>query len=117
MLPQTKLFESWTPAALPSDLSNLHCLVTGANSGIGFQTARQLALKNANVILVGRNPDKGTRCATLISMLAVTCMLSKRALDIPAQIMLNILVNILITVLSTASSGSFPSLVHPKSSG
>jgi NAD(P)-dependent dehydrogenase (short-subunit alcohol dehydrogenase family) len=34
------------------------CLVTGATSGIGLVTARELARKGACVVLVGRNPDK-----------------------------------------------------------
>lgn len=33
-------------------------LITGANTGLGFQTALELAKKNAYVILAGRNPDK-----------------------------------------------------------
>lgn len=33
-------------------------LITGANTGLGFQTAQELAKKNAYVILAGRNSDK-----------------------------------------------------------
>ncbi len=35
------------------------CLVTGANTGIGKETARELAARGAQVIMVCRDPDKG----------------------------------------------------------
>ncbi len=37
------------------------CLITGATNGIGLETARCLAEKNATVVLVGRNPEKTQR--------------------------------------------------------
>lgn len=39
------------------------CLVTGATSGIGFVTARELARKGAQVVIVGRNAE---RCITTV---------------------------------------------------
>ena len=37
------------------------CVVTGATDGIGWMTARRLARDGVNVVIVGRNPDKGER--------------------------------------------------------
>jgi retinol dehydrogenase-12 len=34
------------------------CIVTGATSGIGKETARALAHQGGTLILMGRNPDK-----------------------------------------------------------
>ena len=48
---------SWTPSAI-SDQSGRTAVVTGANSGIGFHTARLLASKGAHVIMACRNPTK-----------------------------------------------------------
>ena len=42
------------------------CVVTGATDGIGWMTARRLARDGANVVIVGRNPDKGERRAAAL---------------------------------------------------
>ncbi|MCK5222701.1 MAG: SDR family NAD(P)-dependent oxidoreductase, partial [Candidatus Aminicenantes bacterium] len=44
-----------------SDQNGKTIIVTGSSSGIGFETARVLALKNAEVIIAVRNPEKGKK--------------------------------------------------------
>jgi NAD(P)-dependent dehydrogenase (short-subunit alcohol dehydrogenase family) len=59
------LLMKWTTDDLP-DLTGTTALVTGANSGIGFHTARELALRGADVTLAVRTPEKGEQAADKI---------------------------------------------------
>jgi len=40
------------------DMTNKLCVITGANSGIGYETAKALAQKGAYIVMVCRNEDK-----------------------------------------------------------
>lgn len=55
---KTVVPDKWDAAQLPSLASKL-AIVTGANSGIGYETALQLALKGADVVLACRSEERG----------------------------------------------------------
>lgn len=46
-------------------------LVTGANSGVGLITARELAAMGASVVMVCRDPDRGARARDEVSLAAI----------------------------------------------
>jgi NAD(P)-dependent dehydrogenase (short-subunit alcohol dehydrogenase family) len=56
---------NWTAKDIP-DLTAKVGIVTGANSGIGYEMARALARKRATVILACRNRDKGEAAVSQI---------------------------------------------------
>ncbi|GAY14733.1 SDR family NAD(P)-dependent oxidoreductase [Mycobacterium sp. shizuoka-1] len=55
----------WTTADIP-DQSGRTAVITGANTGLGYETARGLAARGARVVLAVRNLDKGKAAADLI---------------------------------------------------
>lgn len=56
----------WTTADIP-DQTGRAAVITGANTGLGYETAAALAARGAHVVLAVRNLDKGKDAATLIS--------------------------------------------------
>lgn len=59
--------EPWALSAMPDQTGRL-CVVTGANSGLGFLTARALARKGARVIMTARDAGRGEK--VLVRLLA-----------------------------------------------
>ncbi|MBP2325847.1 NAD(P)-dependent dehydrogenase (short-subunit alcohol dehydrogenase family) [Kibdelosporangium banguiense] len=58
--------QSWTTADIPGQQGRT-AVITGANTGLGFETAKALAAKGASVILAVRNADKGKAAANQIT--------------------------------------------------
>ncbi|HVQ49186.1 MAG TPA: SDR family NAD(P)-dependent oxidoreductase [Mycobacterium sp.] len=52
----------WTTADIP-DQTGRTAVITGANTGLGYETAAALAAKGAQVVIAVRNLDKGTQAA------------------------------------------------------
>ncbi len=59
--------EHWTTSDIP-DMSGKVVIVTGANSGIGYETARALARKGASVVMACRNLEKANAAASEIAL-------------------------------------------------
>ncbi|MEU1470450.1 SDR family NAD(P)-dependent oxidoreductase [Streptomyces sp. NPDC005761] len=57
---------SWTEQDIP-DQSGRVAIVTGANTGLGFDTARMLAAHGATVVLAVRDVEKGKQAAARIT--------------------------------------------------
>lgn len=72
---------SWTIEQIPSQ-ENRVAIVTGANSGIGYETAKALAAKGATVVLACRNPGKANAAAELIRNETKAAKLDVMALDL-----------------------------------
>lgn len=73
--------QRWTDAEIPDQTGRI-ALVTGANSGIGYEAARVLAEKGATVVLACRSQARGTDAVARIEALNPTGEVRFEALDL-----------------------------------
>ncbi|WP_018683520.1 oxidoreductase [Actinokineospora enzanensis] len=71
----------WTADDIP-DLAGRTFVVTGGNSGLGFETCRQLAAHGGHVILTARDPEKGRDAVERITAEHPEASVETRLLDL-----------------------------------
>src|SRR6516164_8572063 len=71
----------WTSDDVPGQHGRL-AVVTGANTGLGFETARVLAARGASVVLAGRDTEKGKAAAARIAGTAPGADVTVQPLDL-----------------------------------
>jgi NAD(P)-dependent dehydrogenase (short-subunit alcohol dehydrogenase family) len=75
---------SWTTADIP-DLTNRTAVVTGANGGLGLETARALAAAGAAVVMAVRDQDKAATAVADINGTVADAKLTLVAVDLASQ--------------------------------
>jgi NAD(P)-dependent dehydrogenase (short-subunit alcohol dehydrogenase family) len=73
--------EKWTERDIP-DQKGRTAVVTGANTGLGFETARALAARGASVVLAARDTRKGEQAAARIREAARGADVTVQELDL-----------------------------------
>src|SRR6201991_4226895 len=71
----------WNTADIP-DQSGRTAVITGANTGLGYETAAALAAKGPPVVLAVRNPDKGKGAADRIVKATPAASVAVQELDL-----------------------------------
>jgi NAD(P)-dependent dehydrogenase (short-subunit alcohol dehydrogenase family) len=71
----------WTSDDVPGQQGRV-AVVTGANTGLGFETAQVLAARGASVVLAVRNLDKGKEAAARIGTAAPGASVAVQELDL-----------------------------------
>ncbi len=71
----------WTTADIPDQTGRV-AVITGSNTGLGFETAAALAAKGAHVVLAVRNLDKGKDAELLIRRRSPNADLALQELDL-----------------------------------
>lgn len=75
---------SWSATDIP-DQSGRVAVVTGANGGLGLETARELARKGAHVVMAVRNQQKANEAVSNIRATVPDASLELVALDLGSQ--------------------------------
>jgi NAD(P)-dependent dehydrogenase (short-subunit alcohol dehydrogenase family) len=75
---------SWSAADIPGQHGRV-AVVTGANGGLGLETARQLAASGAHVVMAVRNQQKAAAAVEAIRASAPDAALELVALDLASQ--------------------------------
>jgi NAD(P)-dependent dehydrogenase (short-subunit alcohol dehydrogenase family) len=75
------LKDTWTSEDIPDQHGRL-AVVTGANTGLGFETARLLTARGTYVVLAVRDVDKGKQAADRIAAAVPGANLSVQRLDL-----------------------------------
>jgi NAD(P)-dependent dehydrogenase (short-subunit alcohol dehydrogenase family) len=73
----------WTTSDIPDQTGRV-AVVTGANTGLGLETARELVAAGASVVLAVRNLDKGKEAAAAISAGQAGADVTLQRLDLSA---------------------------------
>ena len=71
----------WTTADIPDQTGRV-AVITGSNTGLGFETAAALAAKGAHVVLAVRNLDKGKDAELLIKRRSPNADIALQELDL-----------------------------------
>src|SRR3954468_20379877 len=71
----------WTTADIP-DQTGRTAVITGANTGLGYETAAALAAKGAHVVLAVRNLEKGKAASDLITRSTPGASVALQELDL-----------------------------------
>src|ERR1700738_4218011 len=97
----------WTTANIP-DQTGRTAVITGANTGLGYETAAALAAKGADVVLAVRNLDKGTEAARRIEQGTPGAQVTVPELHLTSLESLDLLINnagVMFTPRSTTKDG------------
>lgn len=76
--------QTWTAAQIPSQAGR-RALISGANSGIGFHTALELARKGAEVVLPARTLEKAQDAARRIQVEVPSASIVPSVMDLASQ--------------------------------